>query len=87
MNKLHAKDPLFGFPNVTFSPRDTEKHPNWDLIAKPILDPVQLKRFDFMIKSMKKNKEEDEYSDYIFKTFAMGKSIRDLGSLDQIKQK
>ena len=55
------------------------------MITKPIIDPVMDKKFKFVLKQLRKSKEEEEYANSVFKAFSYGKNIRKMGDLPNIK--
>lgn len=86
ISNVYEKDPLFGYPNILFSPPNEEElQSKWTMITKPIIDPVMARKFKFVLKQLRKSKDEEEYSNSVFKAFSFGKNIRKMGDLPTIK--
>lgn len=86
ISNVNEKDPLFGYPNILYSPPNEEtQQSKWTMITKPIIDPVMAKKFKFVLKQLRKSKEEEEYANSVFKAFSYGKNIRKMGDLPNIK--
>mmetsp|Transcript_2425 Transcript_2425/g.3148 ORF Transcript_2425/g.3148 Transcript_2425/m.3148 type:complete len:98 (+) Transcript_2425:289-582(+) len=76
VSDVKSRSPLFGFPGICFSPDNKQSsRSKWGMITKTIIDPTFKNKHKFLMESMQKNKEEDEFNNFLYQSFTFGKKI------------